>query len=284
MDQAQQLDICPHWNPDNITDSLHGRLVYKDECCRCFASPKSASGLDVCLRCFVGSCCPSDEPALKNHSCIHFSKTEHPIVVRIFKTPKKVDEPVKVTKLAIGKPGGIDPETDNFETSVKVYCHSCKAYLDHSNEKISPMVDSILLAQSAFDQSAVEEWELEINPCEHTLTLDQTGSSKIAEKVIAHCNECELKSNLWLCLTCGHLGCGRQNYDKTGGNNHGVEHFEKTGHGVNVKIGTITPEGKASIHCYKCDEEVIDNDLAAHLGVLGIEITNQVKTEKSIAE
>ena len=53
---------------------------------------------------------------------------------------------------------------------------------------------------------------------------------------------------------------------------------------MNVKIGTITPEGKASIHCYKCDDEVLDNDLAAHLDVLGIEISNQVKTEKNVAE
>jgi len=63
-----------------------------------------------------------------------------------------------------------------------------------------------------------------------------------------------------------------------------VDHFQATGHGVNVKIGTITPEGKASIHCYHCDEEVIDNDLPAHLGVLGIDTATQVKTEKTIAE
>ena len=63
-----------------------------------------------------------------------------------------------------------------------------------------------------------------------------------------------------------------------------MEYYEKTGHSVNVKIGTITPEGKASIHCYKCDDEVLDNDLAAHLAVLGIDVLSQVKTEKSIAE
>lgn len=85
-------------------------------------------------------------------------------------------------------------------------------------------------------------------------------------------------------MECGHLGCGRKNYDGSGGNNHGVEHFNATGHGVNVKIGTITPEGKASIHCYKCDEEVIDLELAAHLKVLGIDVASQIKTEKSIAE
>jgi len=80
------------------------------------------------------------------------------------------------------------------------------------------------------------------------------------------------------------LGCGRKNYDGSGGNNHGVEHFNKTGHCVNVKIGTITPEGKAAIHCYKCDDEVLDHDLAAHLSVIGIDVASQVKTEKTVAE
>lgn len=125
---------------------------------------------------------------------------------------------------------------------------------------------------------------MEFKPCEHTLTLDQSGAQKIPDKSLAHCQECDLKANLWLCMTCGHLGCGRKNYDGTGGNGHGLEHFQTTGHCVNVKIGTITPEGKAAIHCYSCDEEVVDPELAAHLGVLGIEITNQVKTEKNMAE
>jgi len=166
------MQPCPHWNLDNYTDNLHGRLIYKDECCRCFATPKSASGLDVCLKCFVGSCNPHGVAAAENHSCIHFKNTEHPLVMQIFKTPKKVNEPLKVTKLAIGKPGGIDAETDNWETSVNVWCHSCLTHLDHSHPQISSMVDSILLAQSAFESQAIGEWELEIQPCEHTLTLD----------------------------------------------------------------------------------------------------------------
>jgi len=27
-------------------------------------------------------------------------------------------------------------------------------------------------------------------------------------------------------MSCGHLGCGRKNWDGTGGNNHAVQHFE----------------------------------------------------------
>ncbi len=61
----------------------------------------------------------------------------------------------------------------------------------------------------------------------------------------AHCADCELGENLWLCLVCGNLGCGRQQYGGTGGNGHGLAHFDATGHGVACKLGTITPEGTA---------------------------------------
>lgn len=279
MEQIGNVEggVCAHWTTDNYADSLQGRMIYKDECAKCFNNPKSNKGLDLCLKCLVGSC-------RETHSKDHAQSKQHPLVLNIIKVPTLNDNLTKVNKIAIGMPGGIDNETDKYETIIKVYCYTCNAYLDHENPKIKPIVDSLLLAQSAYDAGQVSEWELEIKPCEHTLTLDQTGSNKIATKSMAHCGECELRSNLWLCLTCGHLGCGRKNYDGSGGNNHGVDHFQATGHGVNVKIGTITPEGKASIHCYHCDEEVIDNDLPAHLGVLGIDTATQVKTEKTIAE
>lgn len=49
-------------------------------------------------------------------------------------------------------------------------------------------------------------------------------------------------------------------------------------------MGTITPEGTASIHCYAHDEEVLDKKLGEHLGTLGIDVKREVKTEKSVAE
>lgn len=192
----------------------------------------------------------------------------------------------KVTKLAIGKPGGIDPETDNYEQRVVVHCLACRKNLDVTHPKIQPLVDSVLLAESAHMESAVAEWEQEIKACEHTLMLDQGSASKVAAHMKnAKCGKCDLSSNLWLCMTCGHLGCGRKNYDGSGGNGHGLEHFEQNPtHCVNIKLGTITPEGKASIFCYTCDDDVLDPDLNRHLAVLGISLAGQVKTEKSMTE
>ena len=80
------------------------------------------------------------------------------------------------------------------------------------------------------------------------------------------------------------MGCGRKNYDGSGGNNHGVEHFRETNHPLVVKLGTITPDGNASVHCYQCGDEVVDNYIKDHLANFGINVEKLTKTEKTIAE
>lgn len=101
---------------------------------------------------------------------------------------------------------------------------------------------------------------------------------------LGHCSLCDLKENLWLCLQCGNLGCGRQQFGGVGGNGHGVKHTELSGHAVAVKLGSITPEGNADIYCYACNEERIDPDLSTHLANWGINIAEREKTEKSLTE
>lgn len=95
---------------------------------------------------------------------------------------------------------------------------------------------------------------------------------------------CDLKENLWLCLQCGNLGCGRQQFGGVGGNSHGLKHTELTSHAVAVKLGSLTPDGTADIYCYACNEERTDPELAAHLAHWGINISEREKTEKSLTE
>lgn len=95
---------------------------------------------------------------------------------------------------------------------------------------------------------------------------------------------CDLKENLWLCLQCGNLGCGRAQFGGSGGNSHGLKHTELTSHAVAVKLGSITPEGTADIYCYACNEERTDPDIASHLAHWGINIAEREKTEKSLTE
>ena len=152
--------------------------------------------------------------------------------------------------------------------------------------KVGEVVDGVLRANTFAREAEVQAWEEEMVPCEHTLCLEQEPGRTIPSGDLGHCRECDLKENLWLCLTCGNLGCGRSSFMGMGapGNNHQVEHNKSTGHPVAVKLGSLTAEGNADIHCYACDEERTDPELVAHLANWGIDIAGRVKTEKSVTE
>ncbi|GAA94477.1 hypothetical protein E5Q_01129 [Mixia osmundae IAM 14324] len=137
---------------------------------------------------------------------------------------------------------------------------------------------------SSAAQSEVKAWEEEITSCAHTNKLEQASSLRLQAAGLAHCSSCELTGNLWLCLTCGALSCGRKQFGGIGGNGHALEHFDATGHPVAVKLGTITPEGAADVYCYACNDARIDNSLTGHLKHFGISVQEQQKTEKSMTE
>ena len=150
-----------------------------------------------------------------------------------------------ITKVAVGKEGGIDKATE-YEVQTRVHCYACNMDLDKENALIKPLVDSIIASHSATEASKIEEWENEYKPCQHILKLVQlTKDFKPVDPAKIHCDKCTLSTNLWFCLTCGNIGCGREGYGGTGGKNHAINHNSETGHPVVVKMGTITPEGKA---------------------------------------
>lgn len=164
-------------------------------------------------------------------------------------------------------------------------CYECGVEdVDKASGKLPDLVDAILKANTFARQEEVKAWEQELTACEHTLCLEQNASRQIESGALGHCSECELNENLWLCLSCGNLGCGRQQYGGTGGNSHGVGHTKSTGHPVAVKLGSLTADGTADIYCYTCDEERVDPELPDHLAHWGINIKDRIKTEKSLTE
>ena len=188
-----------------------------------------------------------------------------------------------MTKLAIQE----DREEDKYDHVTTLKCWKCshtnglEVAPTSSDPELANLSNSIMQSMSSARQSEVKAWEVEIVPCEHTLALQQ---QPIPSVDLMHCAKCELKENLWLCLICGSLGCGRYQYGGIGGNGHGLGHFEETGHGVSVKLGTITPEGSADIYCYICDDSKLDPELAVHLRTFNINVATQEKTEKSMTE
>jgi ubiquitin carboxyl-terminal hydrolase 5/13 len=205
-------------------------------------------------------------------------------VLNIKRTRKKVkrdEPPQKMTKLAIAA----ETETDRYDTTTQVKCYECGVDdVDTASGKLPELVDAVLKANTFARQEEVKAWEQELTACEHTLCLEQEAARQIESQTLGHCSECELNENLWLCLTCGNLGCGRQQYGGVGGNSHGVGHTKTTGHPVAVKLGSLTADGTADIYCYACDEERVDPELPNHLAHWGINIKDRIKTEKSLTE
>lgn len=237
------------------------------------------TGLDVCLYCFNGGCTGD-----RTHSILHVSSTNHPLVLNIKRTRRAVtrdEPPAKVTKLSIQA----ETETDRFDTTTTVKCYECGVDdVDKSAGKLPEIVDAVLKANTFARQEEVKAWEQELTACEHTLCLEQDVPRQIESQALGHCSNCELNENLWLCLTCGNLGCGRAQFGGIGGNSHGVAHTQSSGHPVAVKLGSLTADGTADIYCYACDEERIDPELPNHLAHWGINIKDRVKTEKSLTE
>ncbi|KAF8628847.1 hypothetical protein AX17_005907 [Amanita inopinata Kibby_2008] len=290
--------VCPHIRLiAALSPPLPSQPIHREECTQCFDTHDLPDGIDLCLNCFNGAC-------PHRHSPIHVSKLGHPYTLNFKRVPIRTgneregrgDEgpPPKMVKLAIVE----ENEKDKYDYVTTVKCWLCdpaegRPVPEAANDpKIKSLTNTILSSLSSSRQSDIKSWEEEIHPCEHTLTLSQDVPASaldgrpipIPDSASAHCWACYLTSNLWLCLTCGNLACGRKQFGGHDGNGHALTHFESTGHPVSVKLGTITPEGEADIYCYACNDAKIDPDIATHLSTFGITLHTMKKTEKSMTE
>ena len=135
--------------------------------------------------------------------------------------------------------------------------------------------------------------------CPHATHLQQFGAASSRRRVhreLSHTAEggydvskercwephCTVSDNLWMCLHCGHVGCGKirfghdPQYSK-GGNGHASNHRSETpSHALCVKLGTIT-KTDADVHCYLCEVLVQNPYLAQHLRTFSIDRTRLSK-------
>jgi ubiquitin carboxyl-terminal hydrolase 5/13 len=156
--------------------------------------------------------------------------------------------------------------------------------VDQSSGRLPAVIEGVMKSNTFSRQEEVKAWEQEMTSCEHILTLSQEPKRQIQSQDLGHCSMCDLQENLWLCLQCGNLGCGRAQFGGVGGHSHGLAHANSSHHAVAVKLGSITPEGTADVYCYECDEERVDEDLGTHLAHWGIMLAERQKTEKSLTE
>lgn len=186
-----------------------------------------------------------------------------------------------MSKLAVAA----ETEADRYDYLTRVNCFECaEGDVDKNAGKLPQVVEGVMKANTFSRQEEVKAWEQEVTQCEHTLCLEQQGQRQIPSQDLGQCAMCDLKENLWLCLTCGNLGCGRAQFGGVGGNSHALAHGDASNHPVAVKLGSLTAEGTADVYCYSCNDERTDPELPAHLSHWGINIADRQKTEKSLTE
>ena len=249
--------------------------IENEECVLCFNDFDSPEGINICLKCFRCLC--------NSHSQEHFKENEHTMFLnrRRITTISKRDP----TKLAIGLEGGFDDVKYSFEYELR--CFHSEGYdlvpfeiIDDENSL--KVINHIKDSPSISSADLLSSWELKIDECKHIKSL-QLPNEKLPTPSMK-CNSCDLDKNLWLCLTCGHVGCGRKNFDGSGGNNHAIDHFNQTKHPVCVKLGTISADGRADLYCYACDETVSDTKISEHLSYHSIDVFSSIKTECTTTE
>ncbi|KAI0470602.1 hypothetical protein GGR56DRAFT_136697 [Xylariaceae sp. FL0804] len=269
---------CPHLESLSLSPPKPTQSVYREDCTQCFDSIDDPEGLDVCLQCFNGGCTGSS-----THAQLHHLMRQHPIALNIRRTRKQVtkdEPPAKMTKLAIAA----ETEADRYDVATAVKCYECAKELDKSDPKLAPVVDGILHANTYAIRQEVQSWELEMGTCIHITNLQQEESRNIATDSLGQCAKCDLRENLWLCLVCGNLGCGRQQVGGAMGHSHALAHGTESQHYVAVKLGSIAPGETADVYCYYCDDAQLDKDIEKHLAHWGIKQADRIKTEKTMTE
>nr|CAG4643726.1 EOG090X0181 [Lepidurus arcticus] len=269
--------------------------VHKEECVFSFDNPESPEGLFVCMNTFWG--------LGAEHVERYYRKTGNSIFLNIKRTKTQVvDEKQeegpekKITRLAIGLEGGFPSEAAkkyNYQEAYQlvVWPEKTEISLPCSDLPLNAQeaVDAILAADSATKRQEIESlettWDGEKRVIsKYAADLKQLENSVKVPPTGWQCVNCDKTENLWLNLTDGTILCGRKYFDGTGGNNHAVQHYEKTGYPLAVKLGTITSEGQADVYSYAEDDMVEDPYLEQHLLHFGINMAYLKKTDKSMAE
>lgn len=286
-------------------------VISKDECIYCYETPYNSEkpdseasvisdsmaavhSLNVCLVCFQAVC--------HKHTGFHIEVADHNgaahkdylNVAKVRKFEDMDDEndsnngSNKKIKLQVVEKSHDADYLDRW-TLLHIESPGAKAEVlqKSTNEVPEPelqKINSILNAKSQdlIDQTNV--WQLDVQTCTH---VENFAVPNIEQKQLGtHCSDCNLEQNLWICLHCGNLGCGREQIGIEG-HSHALAHYKTyNDHPLAVKLGSLS-NSTFDIYCYSCDDEVKFKDtqvLKDTLFKYGIDVENKVADEKTLVE
>lgn len=295
---AQLLNnLAPHVRTARAADR-----VYRDECAFSFDSALSPGGIFTNLRTFqsFGAAFVALDVARSATPQLYLHQKHRRVKKAVDTTAGAATEP---TKLAIGGDGGFavnsDDKYDVLKTlelvsfSPTTHAEVLRVALDAPDvpQSIQSAVQALLNHAGNTVVEEVSAWQEELKETKYADALIQVPDApKISSNPSAwkcQAPQCDKQENLWLNLSDGFIGCGRMNWDGTGGCGAALEHYKATGslYPLAVKLGTITADG-GDVYSYAPDEDdmVTNKHLKHQLAHFGINIANLQKTDKSMNE
>ncbi|KAF9761263.1 Ubiquitin carboxyl-terminal hydrolase 14 [Nosema granulosis] len=129
-------------------------------------------------------------------------------------------------------------------------CVSGEGLTGEEIEKIQKRIEIIKKCENYEEKVVMKDGEVE---CPHIITERE----RIHLGKDVKCSDCPIDKHLYVCISCGFVGCGRLQYGIEG-NGHAMEHFKATGHSVSILIQSITPEYACDTFCYTCNDFVVN--------------------------
>ncbi|KAG5438666.1 hypothetical protein PCK2_000929, partial [Pneumocystis canis] len=104
---------------------------------------------------------------------------------------------------------------------------TCVVCLERMDASVTGLLT--ILCQHTFHCQCLSKWgENNCPVCRHSQQKDVLNASRADSQ----CLICKIQKNLWVCLICGHIGCGR--YDLA----HAYDHYTSTGHSYSMDLET----------------------------------------------
>ncbi|CCK72162.1 ubiquitin-specific protease UBP14 KNAG_0J00800 [Huiozyma naganishii CBS 8797] len=272
------------------------QVIDKDECIYCFETvynkvdEEDHHSLNICLQCFQAVC--ARDVSLHQKVTQLSQGAEHTQYLNVSKRAKgeeghESDEASKSKKLKLQVIEKSEDELYHTLWSLVNIANGTTTVVSAETDAqgtAPEIVQKILNAKSQASVNQVHSWELQLKSCQHVQSLQPNVETQTID--LSHCFDCELNSNLWLCLHCGHVGCGRQQVG-IDGNTHALAHYDscKT-HPLAIKLGSLS-ESSYDLYCYGCDDEVKFDDsqqLNKVLASYGIDPSMGNATEKTLTE